>query len=164
LKPSNIGYTRDRVPKLMDFGIARVIFELRDEEGLEAEEPELVPGVAVWQSGDGSENLRHRFVGTLSYLSPEALRGDPADASFDLWGLCVVLYECLLGRKVFSGTNEQVVERIRAGRVPDFAQVCPGQSPALAAFFRDALHRTPSRRPATAHDLRRRLAEVRANL
>ena len=167
LKPSNIGYTRDGVPKLMDFGIARVIFELRDEEGLEAEEPDLVPGVAVWQTsdaGDGSGDLRHRFVGTLSYLSPEALRGDTADASFDLWGLCVVLYECLLGRKVFSGTNEQVFERIRAGRVPDFAQVCPGQSPALAAFFRDALHRTPSRRPATAHDLRRRLEEVRASL
>ncbi len=167
LKPSNIGYTRDGVPKLMDFGIARVIFELRDEEGLETEEPDLVPGVAVWQTsdaGDGSGDLRHRFVGTLSYLSPEALRGVPADASFDLWGLSVVLYECLLGRKVFSGTNEQVFERIRAGRVPDFAQVCPGQSPALAAFFRDALHRTPSRRPATAHDLRRRLEEVRASL
>jgi hypothetical protein len=41
--------------------------------------------------------------------------------------------------------------------VPDFAQVCPGRAPALADFFRDALHRTPSRRPATAHDLRRRL-------
>jgi hypothetical protein len=165
LKPSNIGYTRDGVPKLMDFGIARVILELRDEEGLEDEdETDLIPGVAVWPAGDGSGDLRHRFVGTLSYLSPEALRGDPADASFDLWGLCMVLYECLLGRKVFSGTNEQVAERIRAGRVPDFAQVCPDHGPALAGFFRDALHRTPSRRPATACDLRRRLEEVRANL
>jgi serine/threonine protein kinase len=149
----------------MDFGIARVIFELRDEEGLEEDDDrDLIPGVAVWPAGDGSGDLRHRFVGTLSYLSPEALRGDPADASFDLWGLCVVLYECLLGRKVFSGTNEQVAERVRSGRVPDFAQVCPGHGPALASFFREALHRTPSRRPATACELRRRLQEVLVSL
>jgi hypothetical protein len=164
IKPSNIGYTRDGVPKLMDFGIARAIFELRDEEAQE-EIDEDDPGMAVWQAGGpAAPDPRHRFVGTLSYLSPEAVRSAPADATFDLWGLCVVLYECLLGRKVFSGTNSQIFERIRSGLVPDFAQVCPGRSPALADFFRDALHRTPSRRPATARDLRRRLEIVRESL
>ena len=167
IKPSNIGYTKDGVPKLMDFGIARMIFELRDEEDEEAID-EDDPGFAVWQAaGDaGASGLDagHRFVGTLSYLSPEAVRGAPADATFDLWSLCVVLYECLLGRKVFSGTNSQILERIRSGLVPDFAQVCPNRSPALADFFRDSLHRTPSRRPATARDLKRRLEIVRENL
>ena len=164
IKPSNIGYTRNGVPKLMDFGIARVIFELRDEEAQE-EFDEEDPEVAVWQAaGEAGLDARHRFVGTLSYLSPEAVRGDPADAAFDLWGLCVVLYECLLGRKVFSGTNSQIFERIRSGLVPDFAQVCPGRSRALADFFREALHRTPSRRPVTARDLRRRLEAVRESL
>jgi hypothetical protein len=165
IKPSNIGYTRDGVPKLMDFGIARVIFELREEEEQE-EADEDDPGLSVvWQAG-GEPGLDpgHRFVGTLSYLSPEAVRCAPADATFDLWSLCVVLYECLLGRKVFSGTNAQIFERIRSGLVPDFAQVCPGRSPALADFFRDALHRTPSRRPATARDLIRRLEMVKESL
>jgi protein kinase-like protein/GAF domain-containing protein len=171
IKPSNVGYTRDRVPKLMDFGIARVVFELRQEEDLEALDREIpddstvVPPVAVWATREETGlPLRHRFVGTLSYLSPEALQGKPADVSFDLWSLTVVLYECLLGRKIFSGTDQQVVERIRSGRVPDFSQVCPEHPPALGEFFREALHRSPSRRPTTADELRRRLERVREEL
>jgi eukaryotic-like serine/threonine-protein kinase len=171
IKPSNVGFTRDGVPKLMDFGIARIIFELHQEEDLEALDREstddsgLVPPVAVWAAAEETElPLRHRFVGTLSYLSPEALQGSPADASFDVWSLTVVLFECLLGRKVFSGTDQQIIERIRAGRVPDFSQICPEHPPALGELFRLALHRSPSFRPATANELRQRLEEVREEL
>jgi hypothetical protein len=76
----------------------------------------------------------------------------------------VVLYECLLGRKVFLGTDQQVVERIQSGRVPDFSQVCPEHPAVLGEFFREALHRSPARRPATAQELRRRLEAARAGL
>jgi hypothetical protein len=172
IKPSNIGYTRDGVPKLMDFGIARVMFELRQEDELadlegadeeEGDHPGLIPSAQVWIDDD-SGLPRRRFVGTLSYISPEALKGEPADASFDLWSLSVVLYECLLGRKVFLGTDQQVVERIQSGRVPDFSQVCPEHPAFLGDFFREALHRSPAFRPATAQELRQRLEAVRAKL
>jgi serine/threonine-protein kinase len=104
-------------------------------------------------------------VGTLSYLSPEALIGQPADTSFDLWGLAIVLYECLLGRKIFSGGDmHQLMNRIRHGRVPEFAQVLPEHDALLGDFFRSALHRTITRRPASARELRERLAAVRLRL
>jgi protein kinase-like protein/GAF domain-containing protein len=173
VKPSNIGYTRDRVPKLMDFGIARV-------GGLDAEDDEIFDGdgdgdgeeddsapapLSPWSEEDESRpTVPFRFAGTLSYLSPEAARGEPAAHASDLWGLAIVLYECLLGKKVFAGPQQQVLERIRSGLVPDFSQVLPEHDGVLGDFFRVALHRSPARRPATAEEMRGRLEEVRGRL
>jgi serine/threonine-protein kinase len=170
VKPSNIGYTRDRVPKLMDFGIARV------GSGLDAEDDEIFDGegeeddsapapLSPWSEEDESRpTVRFGFAGTLSYLSPEAARGEPAAHASDLWGLAIVLYECLLGKKVFAGPQQQVLARIRSGLVPDFSQVLPEHDGVLGDFFRAALHRSPARRPATAEEMRGRLEEVRERL
>jgi eukaryotic-like serine/threonine-protein kinase len=170
LKPSNIGYNRDGVPKLMDFGIARAMFDLRRD--LDVPSPEdldgtsvLMPATSLWQHTPTAVTASKQLVGTLSYLSPEALNGQPADTSFDLWGLAIVLYECLLGRKIFSGGDvHQLMNRIRNGRVPDFAQACAEHDELLGDFFRSALHRTITRRPASARELRERLAAVRLRL
>ena len=61
VKPSNIGFTADGAPKLLDFGLAR------------AADDATVAG------------------GTLRYLSPEVLDGRPAATADDVWSLCVVL-------------------------------------------------------------------------
>ncbi|HEY4574498.1 MAG TPA: serine/threonine-protein kinase [Thermoanaerobaculia bacterium] len=168
VKPSNIGYTRHGVPKLMDFGIARVGggFDEEDDEIFEGEEDDTaVASLPSWSQDDESRpTVRFRFAGTLSYLSPEAARGEQADHASDLWGLAIVLYECLLGRKVFTGPQQQVLARIRSGSVPDFSQVLPEHDGVLGDFFRSALHRSPSRRPASAEEMRRRLEEVRGRL
>jgi hypothetical protein len=170
IKPSNIGFTRNGVPKLMDFGIARLMFDLRREQaGSSDDTPEdgtpILPPASIWDRSPTSITRSRQLVGTISYLSPEALQGEPADLSFDLWSLCLVLYECLLGRKIFTGADhKQLLARIRNGRVPDFEQALPQADPALGFFFREALHRTVARRPATAGELRRRLEEVRGLL
>ncbi|HEV2856611.1 MAG TPA: serine/threonine-protein kinase [Thermoanaerobaculia bacterium] len=170
IKPSNIGYTRDGTPKLMDFGIARVMFDLRrDLEVPPADDPEedsvLLPPTSVWNRTPTSVTVSKQLVGTLSYLSPEALNGQPADTSFDLWSLSIVLYECLIGRKIFTGGDmQQLMNRIRHGRVPDFAQACPEHDELLGDFFRSALHKTITRRPASARELKERLAALRPRL
>jgi general stress protein CsbA len=170
IKPSNIGYTRDGTPKLMDFGIARVMYDLRRDREVTApasldDESVLLPPTSVWNRTPASATASKQLVGTLSYLSPEALTGQPADTSFDLWSLAIVLYECLLGRKIFSGGDiHQIMGRIRHGRVPEFAQVCPEHDELLGDFFRSALHKTITRRPANAREFRERLAALRPRL
>jgi hypothetical protein len=169
IKPSNIGFTRDNVPKLMDLGIARATFDLRRDRMLGAmgtmEEDELLPPTAVWSQSPTSITVTKQLVGTLSYLSPEAINNETPSPYFDLWSLAIVLYECLLGRKIFTGGDAKLLmTRIRMGRVPEFSQVLPDADPSLEEFFRSALHKTLSRRPSTALEMRRRLEAVRGEL
>jgi eukaryotic-like serine/threonine-protein kinase len=171
VKPSNIGFTKDGVPKLMDFGIARTTLDTRTDDTSASDssaEWAEVPREASTVIGGGPDGLAthsRRLVGTLSYLSPEALQGEPPSPSFDLWGLCVVLYECLIGRKLFRGENaDQVRAKILMGRVPELTDALPDAPEPLARFFRAALHRDINRRPADAAALRARLTAVRSEL
>jgi serine/threonine protein kinase len=125
----------------------------------------LLPATSVWNRTPSTVSMSKQLVGTLSYLSPEALNGQPADTSFDLWSLAIVLYECLLGRKIFAGGDmHQLMSRIRNGRVPDFSQVCPEHDELLGDLFRSALHKTVTRRPASARELKGRLIALRPRL
>lgn len=80
LKPSNILVTQDGEPKLLDFGIAKMI----DAE-----------------SGRERTATVNLFL-TPTYASPEILRGEPATVASDVYSLGVVLYQLLTGRRPFS--------------------------------------------------------------
>ncbi len=168
IKPSNIGYTADGVPKLLDFGLAAMLHRSHGSDMPAAVMPADPAELAArFHSLKASATLTitHQVVGTPLYLSPEALAGSPPQESFDLWSLNLVLYEAIAGRHPLAGRSvPEVVEAIQRQVVADVRDARPECPAPVAAFLNDALSLVPTRRPATAADLRTALRSLRTGL
>jgi serine/threonine protein kinase/tetratricopeptide (TPR) repeat protein len=92
LKPNNILVTKDGTPKLLDFGIAKVLSDAADDK----------TGTAT-QLG----------MMTPAYASPEQVRGEKVGVQSDIYSLGVILYELLTGRKPYYFKVNRVEEAIR---------------------------------------------------
>ena len=91
LKPANVMISDDGVPKILDFGLARVVTGGSDEtEG-------AGPTMSLTQAGT--------VLGTPAYMSPEQATGDRGDHRSDIFGLGVMMYEALTGVRPFTGDN-----------------------------------------------------------
>jgi len=86
LKPSNIIMTKDGVPKLLDFGIAKLIN----------------PDVSVMVGDPTAPEMR---VMTPEYASPEQVLGDPITTASDVYSLGVLLYELVSGHRPYRLTS-----------------------------------------------------------
>jgi len=85
LKPENLFVTRDDHLKIVDFGVAKLTEERRATEGTTLD---TAPGA---------------IIGTVGYMSPEQVKGDPVDCRSDIFSFGVVLYEMLAGVRPFQG-------------------------------------------------------------
>jgi len=145
LKPENVILAcgdAGEVPKVLDFGLAR-----------------LLP------TGEASEHetATCAVVGTPRYMAPEQLTGGGADPSWDLWGLAVMAFEMLTGEHPLEGTGDRdwrgalLAGRRRAARLP-MAEM----SASLDAFFSRALAAEKESRPQSPAELIRGLREALA--
>lgn len=98
LKPSNIMVGRDGHPKIIDFGVAKLI------EILDAESSEAATAIKETRPGE--------VLGTVAYMSPEQAKGKSVDHRSDIFSFGIVLQEMLSGHSPFD--RETVAETLAA--------------------------------------------------
>ena len=140
LKPSNLQLTPEGRIKILDFGLAQLV-RPKDFDLGAAPTATTVEGLS----------------GTLPYMSPEQLHGEPLDARSDIWSLGVVLYELTTGHLPFCGrTAADTADAILHAPVPAIGSGS-GQS-ALRLMLERCLSKDVTQRYQTAEEM---LADVR---
>ena len=116
-------------------------------------------GIALGGEGASAVTATGQLMGTLRYLAPEQLRGEPATAASDLHSLAAVTYEILAGRPPYAATTPvALAEAQDAGAEPLL-----GVAPALDNAVRRALAPDPADRPADVATFAEELRVALAN-
>jgi serine/threonine protein kinase len=137
LKPENIFLTQDCRIKILDFGLART---------MAASQAEKSQAATVTNEGV--------ILGTAGYMSPEQVRGLPADARSDIFSLGCVLYEMVAGRRAFSReTSAQTMAAILDDQPSDLASAGKQVPAGLGNVVGQCLKKNPPERFHSAHDL-----------
>jgi TolB-like protein/Tfp pilus assembly protein PilF len=93
-------------------------------------------------------------LGTLGYMSPEQVRGKPAEARSDIFAFGAILYEMLSGRRAFhADTSADTMSAILTKDPPELSATNRQITPGLDRIVRHCLEKDPERRFHSAHDL-----------
>jgi len=128
VKPGNVIITEDGLLKLLDFGVARM-----------PDVTHTAPGLAR---------------GTVAYMAPEQLRGEPSDAQADLWAFGVTLYEMVTGTRPFRGDSEGTLLYAILNEQPEPpAQLRPDLPAGLCRIIDRLLRKDPAERYRDIRDV-----------
>ena len=142
VKPENVMIRDDGIVKVLDFGLAKLV-----QTGTPTLDSKAATRLMV-QTEPGTA------LGTVSYMSPEQVRGLEVDARTDIWSLGVVLYELLTGSRPFCGeTSGHVSVAIMEKEPIPLSQLTPQLPHELQRIVRKALAKRPGERYQTASDL-----------
>ncbi len=140
IKPSNVRILDNGRVKIMDFGTAKLA-------NVESN---------LTQTG--------MTLGTVAYLSPERLLGEPSGTNSDIFSYGVLAYELLSFRRPFSGRNiPSLIDQVLNTAPTPLRENCPGCPESLATVVHKCLFKDPTRRYASCVELIADLEQVRTD-
>ena len=148
LKPENLFVSKDGHLKILDFGLAKRVETVGSEET-------TVAATSAGYTDPGT------IMGTMGYMSPEQVRGQPVDHRSDIFSFGTILYEMLSGKRAFKrNTASDTLAAILKEDPPELTQSGRNVPPALDHIVKHCLEKDQSRRFQSAHDIAFALSEA----
>jgi len=150
LKPGNVMLTGGGT-KLLDFGLAKHTTGPAGE------------ALSMLATAPGTGTAQGTLIGTLQYMAPEQVQGQPADTRTDIFAFGTIMHEMITGRRLFeASTQASLIAKILTSDVPATSTLARPVPPALEHVLHGCLAKEPAERWQSAHDVKLQLQWIQA--